>query len=305
MYDEPFADSSQIPTFLVSELARRSVTVSLSGDGGDELFGGYNRYLLAAKVWRAFSKLPRPGKSAVNAAFRTLPGGFWEAMFSMFGWALPKSLRFGNIGDKVTRLSDALSSESPVILYQNLVSQWKNPNDLVIGGKEPASVISNAPIPRSNGEFLELMMALDLETYLQEDIMTKVDRASMAVSLESREPLLDHRLVEFAWRLPIEMRVSEGVTKRLLREALYKRVPKEMIERPKQGFAVPMGDWIRGPLRDWAEELLSEDRLKREGLLNPAPIRKVWAEHLSGKRNWHFYLWVVLMFQAWHEEWMA
>lgn len=305
MFDEPFADSSQIPTYLVSKLARQKVTVSLSGDGGDELFGGYNRYLLASKVWRTYSGLPKPGQKLAKVALTSLSPRFWDFAYAAFGWAMPASLRFGNISDKVTRLADALESESPLTLYSNLVSQWKNPNELVIGGKEPPTPISKAPVPVSSDDFRELMMLLDLKTYLQEDIMAKVDRASMAVSLESREPLLDHRVIEFAWRLPVSMRLSDGSTKKLLRNVLYQHVPKELIERPKQGFAVPMGDWIRGPLRDWAEALLDESRLKHEGYLQPALIRKKWNEHLSGKRNWHFYLWSVLMFQAWHEEWIA
>lgn len=305
IYDEPFADSSQIPTYLVSELARKRVTVSLSGDGGDELFGGYNRYSIATKIWGKYEKLPSVGKWAAKTAITKISPKSWDRMAQIAGPLVPKSLRFGNIGDKVARLAEAVDSDSPSLLYTNLVSFYKEPSKIVKGGIEPPTEVTAHSNFASMDEFAEKMMELDLKTYLQEDIMAKVDRASMAVSLEAREPLLDHRVIEFAWTLPTEFRFNPTQTKRLLRSVLYKYVPPELIERPKQGFAVPLADWLRGPLREWAEELLDEARLEREGNFHPEPIREIWHEHLAGKRNWHYYLWVILMFQSWHERWMG
>lgn len=304
MFDEPFADSSQIPTYLVSKMAREHVTVSLSGDGGDELFCGYNRYSIASKIWQRYASLPRFGQRALVKSLEAVPPRAWEAGYALATMHVSKSKKFGNVGDKVTRLSEALKAESPMALYTNLLSQWKNPNDVVIGGREPETILDRMGLPSNRDQFLQFMMQCDMDMYLQEDIMTKVDRASMAVSLESREPLLDHRIIEFAWRLPPHLRGAAPRTKHMLRSVLYKHVPQELIERPKQGFAVPMGQWLRGPLRDWAEALLDESRLKQEGYFHPELIRKRWNEHVAGKRNWHYYLWVILMFQAWHEAWM-
>ncbi|NDP61890.1 asparagine synthase (glutamine-hydrolyzing) [Polaromonas sp.] len=298
LYDEPFADSSQIPTFLVSQLARQHVTVSLSGDAGDELFCGYTRYQMTANHWHKMSLLSVPLRKLIAQGLKGVSPQAWNRLAAV----LPRSMNGTNIGNKLHKGANLLASGSVDALYLGLVSHWHDPASVVIGGLEPATLLTgNAPDLPALDE-IERMMALDMLTYLPDDILAKVDRASMGVSLESRVPFLDHRVVEFAWRLPQAMKLREGQTKWALRQVLYRHVPKELIERPKMGFAVPLQDWLRGPLRDWAESLLDEARLEREGYFHPAPIRQKWAEHLSGQRNWTPHLWCVLMFQAWLEE---
>lgn len=305
LYDEPFADSSQIPTFLVAQLARRHVTVSLSGDGGDELFGGYNRYFWTRALWKRLGTAPMPMRRALAAVMVAPSPHTWNLVFALLAPVLPRRLRVKLAGDKVHKLAELVALNSPEAVYRYLVSHWKHPaEELVFGTTEPKTILSNPidwPGEFSRGErpFEELMMFLDQLTYLPDDILLKVDRAAMGVSLETRVPLLDHRIVEFAWRLPLTMKIREGQSKWLLRQVLYKYVPRELIERPKMGFGVPLDQWLRGPLREWAEDLLSEERLKREGFLNPAPVQKMWAEHLSGKRNWAYHLWDVLMWESW------
>lgn len=301
LYDEPFGDSSQIPTFLVSRLARQQVTVSLSGDGGDELFGGYNRYFLAQRIWRMVGWAPPLLRRAAAGGITTLSPAAWNRGFAAVRRVLPARLRYANAGDKLHKLAEILSVPNPEAMYRGLVSHWKEPERIVIGGGEPATVLTDPESWAPLLSFPERIMFLDTLTYLPDDILVKVDRATMGVSLESRIPLLDHRLVEFAWRLPLAMKVRDGVGKWLLREVLYRHVPRALIERPKTGFGVPIDVWLRGPLRAWAEALLDEDRLAREGFFDPAPIRAKWAEHLAGRRGWHYYLWDVLMFQAWLE----
>jgi asparagine synthase (glutamine-hydrolysing) len=297
LYDEPFGDSSQIPTFLVSQLARRSVTVSLSGDAGDELFGGYNRYAWARKLL----KYPAPLRRMLAGGLTALSPSQWDRIYSAMQPMLPSSLRVRLPGDKAHKLAQVLEVDSDAAIYQRLISTWPNPDELVVGGHD------SADLSKAWGELDEFgapenrMMALDALNYLPDDILCKVDRAAMGVSLETRVPFLDHRVVEFAWRLPMHMKMRNGQGKWILRQLLYKYVPKELIERPKMGFGVPIDVWLRGPLREWAEDLLSETRLKRENFFNPAPIRQKWAEHLSGQRNWQYHLWNVLMFQAWLE----
>ena len=299
IYDEPFADSSQIPTFLVSRLAREQVTVSLSGDAGDELFGGYNRYRWGETIRRGAGWLPQAGRHALSDAITAVPPATWD----MLTCVLPRRVRPRAAGDKLHKLARLLRSEDEVRLYQALVSHW--PADLVVGAPPTAlSWVLRAVTDRLR-TFPERMMYLDALGYLPDDILVKVDRASMAVSLESRVPLLDHRVVEFAWRLPLNMKIRDAQSKWLLRRVLYRYVPRELIERPKMGFAVPLDAWLRGPLRKWAESLLDPARLAREGFFRPAAIRRAWAEHLSGARNWQHHLWGVLMFQAWHERWHA
>ena len=297
LYDEPFSDSSQIPTFLVSQLARQHVTVSLSGDAGDELFCGYSRYQMTAGLWQKLSVLPVPLRRLMAQGIRSVAPQGWNRVAAV----LPRSVRGANIGDRLHKGANVLASESVDALYRGLVSHWDDPASVVIGGLEPATLLTgNAPDLPALDE-VERMMALDLLTYLPDDILVKVDRASMGVSLESRVPFLDHRVVEFAWQLPLAMKLRDGQTKWALRQVLYRHVPKKLIERPKMGFGVPLHDWLRGPLRDWAEALLDRARLEREGYFHPAPIRQKWAEHLSGQRNWAYHLWDVLMFQAWLE----
>jgi asparagine synthase (glutamine-hydrolysing) len=302
LYCEPFSDSSQIPTFLVSQLARQQVTVSLSGDAGDELFCGYNRYLLANKLWQKLSVLPAGSRRLASRGLTALPPSRWNSLLLPLQGLLPKSFRQTNLGDKLHKAAGVLASDDLDALYLGLVSHWEDPACVVIGGTEPTTLLTgNAPALAGLND-IQRMMALDLLTYLPDDILVKVDRASMGVSLEGRVPFLDHRVVEFAWTLPQSLKLRDGMGKWILRQVLYRHVPKELIERPKMGFAVPIGDWLRGPLRDWAENLLDEARLKREGFFHPAPIRKKWLEHLSGARNWQHHLWDILMFQAWLEE---
>jgi asparagine synthase (glutamine-hydrolysing) len=301
LYDEPFADSSQIPTFLVSELARRHVTVCLSGDGGDELFGGYNRYFWATNIWRRVGWLPLPMRAALAGALTALPPSAWNGMLKKLFCFLPAGWRYANPGDKLHKLAEVLAVRSPEEIYLGLVSHWKRPTEVVCGALEPLTVLTDPAQWANLPDFEQRMMYLDQMTYLPDDILTKVDRAAMGVSLETRVPMLDHRVVEFAWSLPLSMKIRLGQGKWLLRQVLYRHVPRELIERPKMGFGIPLDVWLRGPLKVWAEALLGEARMKREGYFNPAPIRQKWAEHLAGRRNWSYYLWNVLMFQAWLE----
>jgi asparagine synthase (glutamine-hydrolysing) len=298
MYDEPFADSSQIPTYLVSALARQHVTVSLSGDAGDELFGGYSRYGLASALWRRLRVIPRPLRSLAAAALGSLPPALWNAAAA----ALPELAHIRDAGAKIQQRAPLFASGSVMELYGGIVSQWPEPNALVLGATEPPSLASGATRPLRNLNPVEQMMAADTVTYLPNDILVKLDRASMAVSLETRVPLLDHRVVEFAWRVPFEYKVRGGQTKWLLRQVLHRHVPRELIERPKMGFGVPIAEWLKDPLRDWAEALLSESRLKDEGYLRPDPIRRMWQAHLAGSVGGDARLWTVLMFESWLDE---
>ena len=303
MYDEPFADPSQIPTYLVSVLAREHVTVALSGDGGDELFGGYNRYLWAQAIWRKL-RMVRPLGGAIGAALRVPTAGAWDALNRATTPVLPRRLRVAALGDKIHKISHVLGAGHPDDLYLDLVSLWKNSSSLVFGSREAVTPLSDPRVRAAIPQFEERMMFFDLVTYLPDDILAKVDRASMAVSLEARCPLLDHRVVEWAWGLPLAMRIRKGRSKWLLRRVLDRYVPPDLVERPKMGFGVPIDAWLRGPLRNWAEELLAERRLREEGFFEPAPVREAWAAHQSGHRNHQFRLWAVLMFQAWSERWL-
>jgi asparagine synthase (glutamine-hydrolysing) len=300
MYDEPFSDSSQIPTYLVSKLAHRSVAVSLSGDGGDELFGGYNRYALTKQIWNFMKPLPKPIRTLAASVLRAVPPDRMDTAFRMFRPLLPKSLHHGAPGDKAHKLADFLSLDGPQDLYYRALSHWKNPSEIVLDSNEPGTIRECIAELSTNMRIEEVMMLTDLLHYLPDDILTKVDRASMAVSLEARVPLLDHRVVEFAWRLPRAFKIREGVSKWILREILYKYVPHGLIERPKMGFGVPIDRWLRGPLRDWAEHLLSVKSLLDPGLFNVDRVREKWREHHSGDRNWQYLLWDVLVFQDWY-----
>ena len=293
LYAEPFADSSQIPTYLVSQLARQHVTVSLSGDAGDELFCGYTRYQMTAQLWGKIQRVPKPLRHAAAAAITAVPPKGWDT--------LGRWLSLQRLGDKLHKGAALLGRQSAADLYLGMVSHWSEPNDLVVGGRKPPTVLTGQTPALAGLNDVERMMALDMLSYLPDDILAKVDRAAMGVSLETRVPMLDHRVVEFAWSLPLSTKLRQGVTKWPLREVLYRHVPRSLIERPKMGFGVPIDHWLRGPLREWAETLLSESRLRQEGYFNPVPIRQKWAEHLSGQRNWQHHLWDVLMFQAWLE----
>lgn len=301
LYCEPFADSSQIPTFLVSQMARQHVTVSLSGDAGDELFGGYGRYPFADKVWNKATKVPAGLRNLAAGALTILSPTAWNRLLTPVQGFLPVRLARANMGDKLHKGANVLGAKDAVDLYRLLVSSWADPSAVVIGGVEPSTVLTDPACQPETDHFVHQMMALDMLSYLPDDILCKVDRAAMGVSLETRVPMLDHRVVEFAWSLPLDYKVRSNVGKWPLREVLYRHVPRELIERPKMGFGIPLHDWLRGPLRPWAEALLDEARLRKEGYFHPEPLRQKWAEHLSGQRNWAPHLWSVLMFQAWLE----
>ncbi len=305
IYDEPFSDSSQIPTFLISQLTRQQVTVSLSGDAGDELFGGYNRHLLASSIWEQIARIPMAIRGTLMRGIRAFPPTFWDSVFSARNPLIPRPLRVSQPGCKLHKLTEFLECRTREAFYFNLVSHWKRPVDIVLGASEPMTELNHSThLPRLTS-FEQDMMYLDAKCYLPDDILVKVDRAAMAVSLETRVPFLDHRLVEFAWQLPLSMKIRDGQSKWILRQVLYRYVPKALIERPKMGFSIPIDQWLRGPLRDWAESLLDENRIVREGFFCPAPIRKMWDEHLGGKHNWQYHLWDVLMFQQWLEHTQA
>lgn len=279
IYSEPFADSSQIPTFLVSQLAKQHVTVALTGDGGDELFGGYNPYQFAPRIWRMIRALPLSAR---------------RALVSVIGQR--------SVPNKLNKLLEVFPAQDRVHFYDLLMSYWQNPADVVIGAGNAPSLMRPLGWALQEESFEHLMMAIDAALYMPDDILVKVDRAAMANSLETRVPLLDHRVVEFAWRLPLDLKIREGEGKWLLRQVLYRHVPRELIERPKKGFSVPLGRWLRGPLKDWAATLLDENRLQQEGFFESSKVRRLWCQHLDEKMDHSRKLWSVLMFQAWLEK---
>lgn len=301
LYSEPFADVSQIPTFLVSQLARRHVSVALSGDGGDELFSGYTRYRLADRLWRILSKIPRPLRRAAAQLTMRLPPTQWDRLLHGPVHLLPRRVRPQRVGDKLYKAAGVLELDDVDETYRALISLWRRPDAVVVGATEPATPMTSPEAGRHIAEPIRRMMYLDLVSYLPDDILVKVDRASMAVGLEARVPLLDHRLVEFTCSLPLGLLRRQGQSKWPLRRILERHVPQQLTERTKMGFGVPMDSWLRGGLREWAESLLNEQRLAREGLFDPKPIRAMWQAHLDGHSNRQYQLWSVLMFQAWHE----
>ena len=293
IFDEPFADSSQIPMYLLSKIAKSKVTVCLSGDGGDELFGGYNRYLVASKFWSKVSKIHSPAKGALAYLIKAIKPDVWDKISDL----LYKN-RYSNFGFKLHKGADSLYSENIDDLYFNLISTVKNPTEWLIDSEEHPSPNYNFNLKISG---IERMMIKDLTGYLPTDILTKVDRTTMATSLEARTPFLDKEIVQFALSLPLEYKIRAGIGKSVLRDVLYKYVPRDMIERPKMGFGVPLAEWMRGELRVWCESLLNENKLKEDGYFNHKVIRKKWNEHLNGNADWHHQLWNVLVFQAWLE----
>ena len=298
VYDEPFADVSQIPTLLVSQLAKQKVTVSLSGDGGDELFAGYNRHQWGPRIWNKMRYIPGWFRKALSLVMASPSPQGWDQFFRMVDPLLPHYLRVRHPGEKIHKIALLLKSSGERELYMNLLKIWPGPPP-VLGSKAHDLVNDHQPLWEMGEHFSERMSRLDSVTYLPDDILVKVDRAAMRNSLETRVPLLDHRVVEFAAQLPISMKIHQGSGKWILREVLDRYVPRELIDRPKSGFAIPVDDWLRGPLRGWAEDLLSIERLKSEEYFDWQTVRMAWDQHLSGKKNMQYPLWGVLMFQAW------
>ena len=296
IYDEPFSDSSQIPTYFICKAARQKVTVALSGDAGDELFGGYNRYFWGKRIWNKVAWLPPVARRLLGKGISLFPVSTWDAMKNI----LPSHYQTTNLGDKAHKMAYRLDRVKNLDdLYRNLLMIWQEGNDLVQHSNKLPTILDDGNIVENISESEQRMMLWDSLIYLPDDILTKVDRAAMAVSLETRAPFLDHRIAEVAWRLPLHMKIRDGQGKWALRQVLYKYVPRDLIERPKAGFGIPVGEWLRGPLRDWAEDLLNRERLQSEGYLNPTLVRETWQQHLSERHDWPHHLWSVLMFQAW------
>ncbi|MDC1118125.1 asparagine synthase (glutamine-hydrolyzing) [Alphaproteobacteria bacterium] len=295
IYDEPFSDSSQIPTYLVSAMTKKHVDVALSGDGGDELFAGYNRYIHAHNIARHPMWMRKTGAHFIQS----LSPKFWDRIFSL----LPDSRHPRQAGSKMHKLASVLCEDEDGY-YRKLVSHWENSEQLIRGSCEPKGLIWHAGTREIIPNPVDRMRYLDTCTYLPDDILTKVDRASMAVSLETRVPLLDHRVVEFVWSLPSSMLIKKGRGKWLLRQVLYRHVPQEIIDRPKMGFGIPIDSWLRGPLKEWAEDLLSPMSLNKYDILDPVPIWQKWQEHQSGAKNWQYHLWDILMLQVWCQRYM-
>ncbi len=298
-YDEPFGDSSQIPTYLVSKLTRSRVTVSLSGDGGDEIFAGYNRYMWVKKIWRNVGWLPKSVRQRLVAPLGHAALRISEHSMHKARWLTHRGLASAALSGKLDKIARILAADNEEEIYQILNSHWSHPSHVVLGSEEPITMLTDKHRWAKLPTFVQSMMFLDLATYLPDDILVKVDRASMAVGLEVRVPLLDHRVVEFGWGIPLSMKLKDGSSKWILRQILYRYVPRELVEGPKRGFSIPVGTWLRGPLRSWAENLLDEERLKSEGFFDVESIRGKWQEHVLGKRNWQYHLWDVLMFEAW------
>jgi asparagine synthase (glutamine-hydrolysing) len=298
IFDEPFADMSQIPTYLVSRLARQHVTVALGGDGGDEVFAGYNRHVAAAGLLKRLGALPGPARTVLARALQALPPDSWQALLA----PIPASARPRAVGEKLHKLGRLLG-ETEQGQYRSLISQWPDPASVVIDGPERPGLADDPSLRARFPDLVAYMRYLDLATWLPGDVLTKVDRASMAVSLEARAPLLDHRLVEFSFTIPSAIHLRDGRGKWLLRQVLERSVPRHLFERPKTGFGIPIDQWLRGPLREWAETLLSEERLRATGVFRPEPIRALWRQHLSARANAQYQLWPVLMLVAWLEKW--
>lgn len=302
LYDEPFADASQIPTHLVSTLARKHVTVALSGDAGDEIFGGYNRYFHGADIWKKAGAAPRPLRAAAAAALQAVSPDGWNRAAGALSAVLPAELSGGRAGEKIHKLAGVLSAADQDAYHQGLLSLWDDPAQVLTAPVQGLRLPGDHPVPAGMTSFAERAMYLDTRYYLPDDILAKVDRAAMGVSLEARAPFLDREVFSFAWSLPMAMKIGGGRGKQILRKVLDRYVPRTLIDRPKQGFALPIGRWLRGELKDWGAALLAPDRLKAQGLFDPAAVQRCWDEHQAGKRNWDTRLWVLLMAQAWLDE---
>jgi asparagine synthase (glutamine-hydrolysing) len=304
VWDEPFGDSSQLPTLLVAEAAARRVRVALSGDGGDELFAGYNRHAWLGRIWHRAGALPPPVRRSLGRALRTVPPGAVDAV----GGALPARWRVRLPSVKVDKVGRVLQAPTLGHAYAALLAHWDDPSSLVLGAGSSGA----APSPSDDwadgaptGDVTDQLLRSDLTSYLPDDVLTKVDRAAMAASLETRTPFLDRGVLDVAWRIPADWKIHEGTTKWALRSVLDRHVPRDLVDGPKMGFGVPLDAWLRGPLRPWAEDLLSEEAVKRHGLLDPFPVRRAWRQHLAGHRDRGYELWDVLMLQAFMDRWSA
>jgi len=302
LYDEPFADISQIPTFLLAKLTKQRVTVALSGDAGDEILGGYNRYLWAGKIWALIKTLPAPLRKTLKKSFFSLSSSRSNDKLAKLLETLPEGMRFSLVKDKINKAMNSIDAMNKEEIFINVLKSSEETKDLVLGSKEPNFILNEKEHWPKFDEFEHQMMYLDSVTYLPNDILVKVDRAAMGVSLETRVPFLDPRVTEFAWGLPLNMKIRDGKGKWILTQLLTKYIPAELLNRPKMGFSVPLAEWLQGPLKLWADHLLSENRLKSEGFFNTEEIRKKWEEHTTGKRDWSKLLWNVLIFQSWLEE---
>jgi len=300
IYSEPFADPSQIPTFLVSKMTKNYVTVALSGDAGDEIFAGYNRYILTDQYWSKLKSLPYSMRKVASRCIDKVSPDRLNKLLLNIQKLFPAKYQQTNIGEKLHKASIALKARRPDELYRSIVSRWQYPEELVIGTNQEKTLVNHVINPDEN-DIIHKMMEIDSMTYLPDDILCKVDRASMFVSLESRSPFLDHRVVEFAWGLPLEYKIKNGIGKSILRDVLYKYVPKKLMDRPKMGFGVPISDWLRGPLKEWGEDLLNEEKLRADGYFHVDAVKEKWLEHQLGVRNWQYQLWPILMFQLWLE----
>jgi asparagine synthase (glutamine-hydrolysing) len=298
IYDEPFSDSSQIPSFLISQLATKHVKVALSGDGGDELFCGYNRYTMFKKFSNLFSITPFFLRKFLASKIQSLS----PSALNKISRFIPVLNKYSNFGDKIHKVANIIETKTIDELYYSFCSHWQNPTDVVKNSKEPETLLTQFKPELSGLNSQQQMMVLDLLTYLPDDNLVKIDRAAMASSLETRVPFLDHKLIEYAWKIPHSLKFRNGQGKYILRQILNNYVPMHLTDRPKMGFGIPIGAWLRGPLRDWAENLLDQKRLQQEGYFNSKLIRDKWTEHLSNKRDWQYDLWNVLMFQAWIDQ---
>ncbi|MGX5172735.1 asparagine synthase (glutamine-hydrolyzing) [Aliikangiella sp. IMCC44653] len=299
---EPFADSSVLPAYFVSKMAREEVTVALSGDAGDELFCGYNRYTHTAEIWTKLNRLPYPIRQVLSKTILLFPPAMYETIYNLLSKALSSSNKNTRVGLKIQKLAKMLAKRDSTEIYEMLIAYCQPEDSIPQTTATYYNLLDSDLIANldSQNDFIEKAMAVDTLTYLPDDNLTKVDRTSMASSLETRLPLLNHKVVEFAWTLPLEFKYQNGVSKRILRDVLFKRVPKALIERPKMGFSVPIADWLKGPLKHWSESLLIDPQSHSHGLLNQSHVAQMWQQHLSGKRDNSAALWSILMFQAWY-----